>query len=36
MRATGTPSCMVWITVLTAAASVGKAQTALEMASGTG
>ena len=34
MRATGTPVWIVWITVSTAAAIVGKAQTAAEIASG--
>ena len=36
MRATGTPSWMVWITVCTALSTVGKAHTAAEMASGIG
>ena len=34
IRATGTPLWIVWITVSTAAAIVGKAQTAAEIASG--
>ena len=36
MRATGTPSWMVWITVCTALATSGKAQVALDIASGSG
>ena len=36
MRATGTPSWMVWMTVCTAAAMLGKVHTAAEMASGIG
>ena len=36
MRATGTPSWMVWITACTAASMSGKVHTAAEMASGIG
>ncbi len=36
MRATGTPSWMVWITVCTAESMSGKVHTAAEMASGIG
>lgn len=34
MRATGTPDCMVRMTVLTASSIVGNAATAAEIASG--
>ena len=34
MRATGMPVWIVWITVSTASSTVGKAQTAAEIASG--
>ena len=36
MRATGTPSWIVWITVRTALATSGNAQTAADTASGSG